>query len=286
MPVHVESFFEEVTATFSHVLVAADGHCAIIDAVLNYDPRNAHTTTQSADAIIDYVRRNALHVEWILDTHVHADHMSAAAYLKRELGGRTAIGEHVREVQALFGQLYDAEADFRTDGSQFDRLLAEGDVIELGALRIEVWHVPGHTPACLAYRVEDCVFVGDIIFMPDVGTARCDFPGGSARTLYRSVRRLLALPPATRLYLCHDYPPPGRALSAVCSVGESRAANIDIHDGVDEESFVAERTRRDAELTLPNLMLAVLQVNMRAGELPPPAANGTRYLKIPLNVLG
>lgn len=286
MQSHVETFFEPFTSTFSHVLVAPGGRCAVIDPVLDYDPRGARTATRAADAIVDYVARERLTVDWILETHVHADHLSATDYLKQRLGGRTAIGEGVRAVQALFKPIFDAEAGFPTDGSQFDRLLADGEALELGPLTIEVWHTPGHTPACVSYRVEARVFVGDVVFMPDVGTARCDFPGGSARALYHSVRRLLALPPQTHLHLCHDYPPATRALASVCTVAETRAANVDIHDGIDEDTFVAKRARRDAQLDLPQLILPAIQVNMRAGALPPPAANGVRYLKLPLNTLG
>lgn len=287
MGLHVETFFEPVTATFTHVLVDEDsGRCAVIDPVLDYDSRSARTATTAADRVVDYIRRRYLETEWILETHVHADHLTASAYLKRIVGGQTAIGTHVREVQDYFRNIYNAGADLRPDGSQFDRLLNDGDVIHVGALALEAMHTPGHTPACMAYRVQDVVFVGDIIFMPDVGTARCDFPGGDPRALYRSVRRILGLPRETRLFLCHDYPPEGREVCAVCTVTEERASNTDIHDGVLEEDFVAERTRRDRGLELPRQMLPALQVNIRAGEFPPPESNGVRYLKLPLNLLG
>ncbi len=282
----VESFFEPFTETWSHLLIAPEGCCAILDPVLDYDYRSGRTGTASAGRIAARVRERGLTVEWILETHVHADHLSAGDHLRRTLSGRLAIGEHVCEVQQRFARLYGAGADFRSDGSQFDRLFTDGERFRLGSLEIEVLHGPGHTPACVAYRVGTAVFVGDLIFMPDVGTARCDFPGGSARALYRSVRRILDLPPDTVLYFCHDYPPEGRERSAYASVAAQRAANIDIHDGIGEDEFVARRLARDAGMPLPRLMLPALQVNMRAGALPPAEADGVQYLKIPLNVLG
>lgn len=282
----IESFFEPFTETWSHLLIAPEGVCALIDPVLDYDYRSGRTGTRSADRLRARVRELGLRVEWILETHVHADHLTAGDYLRRTLGGRLAIGAHVCDVQALFARLYAAGPEFCSDGSQFDRLLHDGDTLALGSLTIEVLHGPGHTPACVAYRVGDAVFVGDLIFMPDVGTARCDFPGGSAQALYRSVRRILDLPPDTVLYFCHDYPPEGRACSAHATVAGQRAANIDIRDGIGEDEFVARRRARDAGLPLPRLMLPALQVNMRAGALPPAEADGVHYLKIPLNVLG
>lgn len=287
MPVpEVESFFEPFTETWSHLLIAPEGGCAILDPVLDYDYRSGRTGTASVGRLAARVRERGLTVEWILETHVHADHLSAGDHLRRTLGGRLAIGEHVCEVQQRFARLYGVGADFRSDGSQFDRLFTDGERFRLGSLEIEVLHGPGHTPACVAYRVGPVVFVGDLIFMPDVGTARCDFPGGSARALYRSVRRILDLPPDTVLYFCHDYPPAGRARSAHATVAGQRAANIDIRDGIGEDEFVARRLARDAGTPLPRLMLPALQVNMRAGALPPAEADGVHYLKIPLDVLG
>ena len=287
---HIESFFDPATSTFSYlVLDPASQRCAIIDSVLDYDPKSGRTRTTSADRLIERVNALGASVEWILETHVHADHLSAAAYLKDRLGGHTGIGERLPAVQQVFGKLFNAGPDFATDGSQFDRLFADGERLMLGGLSIEVLHTPGHTPACVSYRVSDgeeqVVFVGDTLFMPDTGTARCDFPGGDARTLYRSVRRLLSLPPQTRLYLCHDYPPGGRAASEYTTVAEQRARNIHIHDGIDEDAFVEMRSRRDATLDMPVLILPSVQVNMRAGQLPEPEDNGVRYLKIPLDAL-
>jgi glyoxylase-like metal-dependent hydrolase (beta-lactamase superfamily II) len=282
----VESLFEPLSGTYTHVVYdRPGGHAAVIDPVLDFDACRGRTSHVSADAVIAAVRRLDLNVDWILETHAHADHLSAAPYLQSRLGGQTAIGAHIRTVQATFKRLFHLEDAFATDGSQFDRLLQEGDTLALGGLTLVAWHVPGHTPADMAYRVGDAVFVGDTLFQPDVGTARCDFPGGDARTLYRSIRRLLALPPATRLFMCHDYPPAGREPSPSCSVAEERAHNIHVHDGVDEARFVALREARDAALALPQLMIPSIQVNVRAGQFPPPEANGVRYLKLPIDAL-
>lgn len=283
---HIESFFEPVSATFSHVLHGHGPECAVIDPVLDYDYRAGRYSTHSADQLLAYIRQHQLQVQWILETHVHADHLSAAAYIKQHAGGQTAIGAQVCQVQALFKPIFDLEPEFPTDGSQFDRLLHEGDRLALGELTIEVWHTPGHTPACVSYKVEEALFVGDVLFMPDVGSARCDFPGGNAHALYASVQRIYALPESTRLILCHDYPPAGRELSRECSVAESRRANMDLRAGISEAEFVAQRQARDAAMDMPSLILPALQVNVRAGELPAPAANGRRYLKIPLNSIG
>jgi len=253
--------------------------------VLDYDPKSGRTRTTSADRILEHVRANRLQVAWILETHAHADHLSAAPYLKKQLGGRIAIGDRITQVQKVFKGLFNLEPEFHPDGSQFDVLLPDGASIELGALSGKVLAVPGHTPACVAYQFGDAVFVGDTLFMPDVGTARCDFPGGDARALYRSVRRLLALPAETRLFLCHDYPPSDRSVAFVSTVAEQRAHNIHVHDGITEDQFVEMRTRRDATLEMPVLILPAVQVNIRAGELPPPDANGTSYLRIPINAL-
>lgn len=283
----VKAFFDEDTFTVSYVVTdPATRHCAVIDSVLDYDPASGRTSYASADAIIDFIRTERLAVDWVLETHVHADHLSAAPYIKAAVGGVTAIGEYVRAVQKVFGDLFNAGTGFATDGSQFDRLFADGDTFHIGELEASVLHTPGHTPACVSYHIGDAVFVGDTLFMPDYGTARTDFPGGDARTLYRSIRRILSLPAATRIFLCHDYKAPGR--EEYCwqtSVGVQCRDNVHVHDGVGEEQFVAMRTGRDRELDMPRLILPSVQVNMRAGELPPPEGNGTRYLKIPLNVL-
>ncbi|MDQ7912961.1 MBL fold metallo-hydrolase [Pseudomonas sp. 102515] len=285
MTPRIEPFFDATTSTFTYVIYEAPGsRCAIVDSVLDYDPHSGRTATLSADRVACFVRDQGLTVEWLLETHAHADHLSAAPYLRRQLGGRIAIGEGIRRVQGAFKDVFNLEPEFRLDGSQFDHLFQPDEVFHIGALTARALHVPGHTPADMAYQVEeDHVFVGDTLFMPDVGSARCDFPGGSARDLYRSIRRLLTLPVATRLYLCHDYPPAGREARHETSVGEERALNVHVRDGVDEDAFVALRTRRDATLSMPTLILPAIQVNIRAGTLPPAEANGRRYLKIPID---
>ncbi len=283
----IQTFFDPATATLSYVVYEKDGsECAIIDPVLDYDPKAGRTSTRSADQIIGFVQQHQLKVSWLLETHAHADHLSGSAYLRQKLGGRTAIGAAIRQVQGVFRDLFHLEPEFRTDGSQFDHLFEDGETFRIGALAARALHVPGHTPADLAYQIEDqCVFVGDTLFMPDVGTARCDFPGGSAHQLYQSIRRLLALPPETRLFMCHDYPPPDRTVREETSVAEERSHNIHVHDGIDEEAFVQLRTRRDTSLEMPVLLLPSVQVNIRAGELPPADEQGTSFLKIPLNRL-
>lgn len=286
MQSNVRAFFDPATWTVTYVVyAAAGGACAIVDPVLDYDPKAGRTATASADKVIGFVREQGLQVEWILETHAHADHLSAAPYLRKHLGGRIAIGERIRTVQGVFRKIFNLEPQFRLDGSQFDHLFADGETFRIGGLHAQAMHVPGHTPADMAYRIGDAVFVGDTIFMPDVGTARCDFPGGDATTLYRSVRRLLALPGDTRLFMCHDYPPEGRAAKWEATVAEQRAGNIHIRDGVSEAEFVAKRTARDRTLQMPTLILPAIQVNIRAGEMPPPEANGVSYLKIPVNAL-
>lgn len=285
-----EAFFDTGTSTFSYlVLDTASKRCAIIDSVLDYDPKSGRTRTTQADRLIARVRELGATVDWIIETHAHADHLSAAAYLKAKLGGRTGIGEHITEVQKIFGSIFNAGATFATDGRQFDQLFADGDTFSTGNLTFTVMHTPGHTPACLSYLVSDgqetIAFVGDTLFMPDTGSARCDFPGGDARTLYRSIRRLLELPASTRLYLCHDYPPNGRATTCTTTVGEQRSANIHVRDGIGEDEFVAVRTKRDATLEVPVLLLPAIQVNMRCGAFPEAEDNGVSYLKIPLNAL-
>lgn len=282
----VQSFFDPATFTFTHVVHdRVGGHAAIVDPVLDFDPASGRTRRDSADQVIAFVRDHGLTVDWILETHAHADHLSAAPYLKAQLGGRIAIGEAIRRVQGVFKPIFNLEADFPTDGSQFDHLFTDGESFSIGDLQATAWHVPGHTPADLAYVVGDAVFVGDTLFPPDVGTARCDFPGGDAHALYRSIQRLLALPAETRLFMCHDYPQTDRAPVAACTVGEQRAANIHVHEGVVEGDFVALRQARDATLGMPRLILPSIQVNVRAGHLPPPEADGRRYLKLPIDAL-
>jgi glyoxylase-like metal-dependent hydrolase (beta-lactamase superfamily II) len=278
--------FDAATWTVTYVVHNGPGSaCAIIDSVLDYDPKSGRTQHTSADKVIDYVRTHGLKVHWILETHAHADHLSAAPYLRAQLGGKIGIGAQITQVQKVFKSVFNLELGFKQDGSQFDHLLQEGEVIRLGELSGEVMFVPGHTPACAAYRFGDAVFVGDTLFMPDVGTARCDFPGGDARALYASTRKLLRLPPATRLFMCHDYPPADRPVAFETTVAEQRAKNIHVHDGVSEDEFVAMRTQRDATLEMPTLILPAVQINIRAGELPPKEDNGVAYLKIPLNAL-
>ena len=286
----IEGFFDPATWTISYLLLdTRTMNCAIIDSVLDYDPKSGRTRTHSADRLITRVRELDASLQWILETHVHADHLSAAPYLKAQLGGRVAIGAQITAVQKVFGKLFNAGDDFATDGSQFDCLLADNESFNIGALEVRALHTPGHTPACMSYVVSDgeasVAFVGDTLFMPDYGTARCDFPGGDARTLYRSIQRILSLPGETRLYICHDYLPGGREVKFVSSVAEERAENIHIHAGVDEDAFVAMRQARDATLEMPVLILPSVQVNMRAGQLPAPEVNGTRYIKIPINAL-
>lgn len=284
---HIAAFHDPQTGTVSYVLAdPATRQAAIVDPVLDFDLKSGHTATTQADRILSHLAEQALTVQWILETHAHADHLSAARYLQERVGGRIAIGEHIREVQAVFRKLYNLERDFLPDGRQFDHLFQDGETFAIGELSAQALAVPGHTPACLAYRVGDAVFIGDTMFMPDVGTARADFPGGDAATLYRSIRRLLALPPETRLFVCHDYPPGSRAPAWETTVAEQRARNLHVHDGVSEAQYVALRTARDAQLEVPTLILPSIQVNIRAGHLPPAEDNGVSYLKIPLNALG
>ena len=286
MSVCIKSFFDPATWTFTYVVYDREGgHAAIIDPVLDYDPKAARTSTASADLVADYVQEKHLQLEWILETHAHADHVSAAHYLQGRLGGKLGIGDHITQVQSTFAKIFNLEPEFRADGSQFQMLLSEGATLAVGDLSLEVLFVPGHTAACVAYKIEDAIFVGDTLFPPDVGTARCDFPGGDARTLYHSVRRLLEYPAKTRLFMCHDYPPEGRTPRAEISVAEQRDKNIHVHDGVSEEAFVALREARDRTLAKPVLILPAIQLNIRAGELPPPEANGVAYLKLPLNLI-
>ena len=286
----VEGFFDPATWTVSYlVLDERTRQCAIVDSVLDYDPKSGRTETHSAERLIARVQALGAQVQWILETHVHADHLTAAPFLKERLGGRIGIGENIRTVQRVFGTLFNAGQEFARDGRQFDHLFADDETFAIGGLRARVLHTPGHTPACITYVVEDdedtAAFVGDTLFMPDFGTARCDFPGGDARTLYRSINRVLSLPPETRLYMCHDYQPGGREVQFISTVAEERARNVHVRDGISEEEFVTMRTARDATLSMPVLILPSVQVNMRAGRFPEPEANGTRYLKIPVDAV-
>jgi glyoxylase-like metal-dependent hydrolase (beta-lactamase superfamily II) len=283
----VTAFFDEDTFTVSYVVVdPASRVCAIVDSVLDFDPASGRTSRKSADRIITFIRKNELKVDWILETHVHADHLSAAPYLRKELGGRVGIGFNVTVVQDTFGKVFNVEPEFRRDGSQFDHLFGDGGTFRIGDIEAKAIYTPGHTPACMTYVIGDAAFVGDTMFMPDYGTARCDFPGGDARRLYRSIRKILALPPETRLFMCHDYKAPGRdEYRWETTVAEERAKNVHVRDGISEDEFVAMRKSRDATLGMPRLILPSVQVNMRAGEMPPPEANGARYLKLPVDAL-
>jgi glyoxylase-like metal-dependent hydrolase (beta-lactamase superfamily II) len=282
----VHGIFDPATWTVTYVVYEKEGApCAIIDSVLDYDPKSGRTRTDSADKVIAFVREKNLSVAWILETHAHADHLTAAPYIKKKLGGKTAIGDHISAVQKVFKKIFHLESEFSTDGSQFDHLLKDGEHFSIGALSAITMYVPGHTPACVAFHIGDAVFVGDTMFMPDVGTARCDFPGGDAKTLYASVKKILSLPAETRLFMCHDYPPTDRPVAFETTVGEQRRKNIHVHDGVSEAEFVDMRTRRDATLEMPVLILPSVQINIRAGDLPPAESNGVAYLKIPLNAL-
>ncbi len=285
-PPLVHGIFDPDTWTVTYVVYEKEGSpCAIIDSVLDYDPKSGRTRTNSADKVIDFVKQKNLRVEWILETHAHADHVTAAPYLKEKLGGKTAIGDHISTVQQVFKGIFNLEAAFKTDGSQFDHLLRDEESFSIGSLTGKTLFVPGHTPACVAYQIGDAVFVGDTMFMPDVGTARCDFPGGDAKTLYQSVGKILNLPAQTRLFMCHDYPPNNRPIAFETTVAEQRANNIHVHDGISEQEFIEMRTKRDATLEMPVLILPAVQINIRAGELPPAEVNGVSYVKIPLNAL-
>lgn len=287
---YIEGLFDPDTHTISYIVMdQATRHCALVDSVLDFDPKSGRTSTASADRLIERVHALEAQVAWILETHAHADHLTAAPYLKEKLGGRIAIGEHIRKVQDVFGKLFNAGPDFPHDGSQFDHLFSDNEAFTIGSLEAVALHTPGHTPACLTYTVRDgddiAAFVGDTLFMPDYGTARCDFPGGDARTLFASINKVLSLPGGTRLYMCHDYQPGGREVQYVTTVDEERRHNVHIRDGISAEEFVAMRTARDATLAMPVLILPAVQVNMRAGHLPEPEDNGVRYLKIPLDAV-
>jgi glyoxylase-like metal-dependent hydrolase (beta-lactamase superfamily II) len=281
----IQAFFDEPTNTVSYLVAdAATRRAAVVDPVLDYDHRTGKASTKSADAILKAAADGGFQIDWVLETHAHADHLSGAPYLKLKTGSKVGIGEHIRDVQKIFRPVFNA-MDLKGDGSEFDRLFKDGERFSIGSLEVEVLHVPGHTPADIAYKIGDTVFVGDTLFMPDYGTARADFPGGDARTLYRSIRRLLSLPSQTRLFMCHDYKAPGRDYySWETTVGEERAHNAHVKDGVDEEAFVAMREARDAKLAAPLLLLPSIQVNIRAGKLPPAEANGVHYIKIPVRL--
>ncbi|WP_404416792.1 MBL fold metallo-hydrolase [Marinospirillum sp.] len=281
----VQAFFDEYTFTYSYLVKDPQSNsCALIDSVLNFDPASGKTSTSSADELVAAVRDQDLTVEWILETHVHADHLSAAPYLQKELGGKLGIGAEIKTVQEVFGQVFNEGTEFARDGSQFDHLFKDGETFHVGNLQAQVLHTPGHTPACLTYVIGDAGFVGDTLFMPDFGTARCDFPGGDARTLYQSIGKIFALPDSTRLFMCHDYKAPGRdEFRYETSVGEEKASNVHVGAGKSEEEFVRMRTERDATLDMPRLILPSVQVNMRAGQFPPAEGNGVSYLKLPLN---
>ncbi len=282
----VRAFFDPATWTLTYIVKDPNSSsCAIVDSVLDYEAASGRTKTKSADQVIAMVESENLTVEWILETHVHADHLSAAPYLHNKLGGKIGIGAHITDVQNIFGNLFNAEPEFRRDGSQFDHLFSDGDTFAIGGLTATAMHTPGHTPACMTYHIGDALFVGDTMFMPDFGTARCDFPGGDARVLYQSIQRLLALPPETRMFMCHDYMPNGREMQYETTVGEQKVSNLHVHDGVSEDEFVAMRSAKDKTLSMPTLILPSVQVNMRAGELPPAEDNGVRYLKIPLDAV-
>ncbi|MBR2575015.1 MAG: MBL fold metallo-hydrolase [Loktanella sp.] len=287
MKPEVKAFFDEATNTISYVVREPQGNtCAIVDSVLDYDPAAGRTDTTSADAIIAWVKEQGLNVAWILESHVHADHLSAAPYLQQHLGGKIGIGSNITVVQNTFGKIFNEGTAFQRDGSQFDALFNEGDTFHIGQLRADVLHTPGHTPACLTYVIGDAAFVGDTLFMPDFGTARCDFPGGSAEDLYVSIQKILALPDETRIFVGHDYKAPGRDEFAwETTVGEQKAMNIHVGAGKPLEDFVSMRTTRDAQLGMPRLILPSLQTNMRAGNLPEPEDNGARYFKVPINQL-
>jgi glyoxylase-like metal-dependent hydrolase (beta-lactamase superfamily II) len=282
----IKAFFDAETWTYTYVVSGGKGSpCIVIDSVLNYDPKSGRTSTRSADEVIQFIQGEELKLTWILETHAHADHLTAAPYLQEKLGGKLVIGDHIASVQSVFKGVFNLDKDFAVDGSQFDHLLRDGESLVFGELSLKALYVPGHTPACMAYEIGDALFVGDTLFMPDVGTARCDFPGGNARTLYQSVQKILSYPKETKLYMCHDYPPNGRAPECSTTVEAEKSSNIHVHDGISEEQFVQMRTKRDETLQMPTLILPSIQVNIRAGHFPEPENNGKSYLKIPLNLL-
>ena len=282
----VTTFFDAPTNTVTYVVRdPSSTACAVIDSVMDFDYAAGRITYASADAVIDYIQTHGLTLEWLIETHVHADHLSGAPYIQGKLGGQIGIGENITMVQDTFGKVFNEGTEFQRDGSQFDRLFTDGDTYQIGCMTVFVMHTPGHTPACMTHVVGDAAFVGDTLFMPDGGSARADFPGGDARTLYRSIQRVLSMPEGTRLFMCHDYGPNGREIRWETTVGEQRAHNIHVRDGISEDHFVATREARDATLAMPKLIIPSLQVNMRAGELPEPDDSGKRFLKVPINGL-
>lgn len=282
----IKAFFDPETWTYTYVVSGGKGSpCIVIDSVLNYDPKSGRTSTRSADEVIQFIQNEELKLAWILETHAHADHLTAAPYLQEKLGGQLVIGNHIANVQSVFKGVFNLEEGFAVDGSQFDHLLTDGESLDFGELSLKALYVPGHTPACMAYEIGDALFVGDTLFMPDVGTARCDFPGGNAKTLYQSIQKILSYPNETKLYMCHDYPPNGRSPEFCSTVGAEKSGNIHVHDGFSEEQFVQMRTQRDETLQMPTLILPSIQINIRAGHFPEPEDNGKSYLKIPLNIL-
>ncbi len=282
----IESFFDPETWTFTYVVGSdSSSSCIVIDPVLNYDPKSGRTRTQSADKVIAFIKSRGLKLEWILETHAHADHLTAAIFLKDTLGGKIAIGEQVTKVQSVFKGIFNLGDEFNANGTHFDYLLKDEEMIAFGDLSFKAIFVPGHTPACMAYQVEDSIFVGDTLFMPDIGTARCDFPGGDAKTLYKSIKKLLSFPSDTKIYMCHDYPPGGRSVRYQTTVEEQNQSNVHVNQGVKEEEFIQMRTKRDQTLEMPVLILPAIQVNIRAGRMPPSEDNGTSYLKIPINLV-
>ena len=284
--VDIKAFFDPETWTYTYVVSGGKGSpCIVIDSVLNYDSKTGRTSTHSADEVIQFIQNEELKLAWILETHAHADHLTAAPYLQEKLGGQLVIGNHIANVQSVFKGVFNLEEGFAVDGSQFDHLLTDGESLDFGELSLKALYVPGHTPACMAYEIGDALFVGDTLFMPDVGTARCDFPGGNAKTLYQSIQKILSYPNETMLYMCHDYPPNGRSPEFCSTVGAEKSGNIHVHDGISEEQFVQMRTQRDETLQMPTLILPSIQVNIRAGHFPEPEDNGKSYLKIPLNIL-
>ncbi len=282
----VQAFYEKSSGTISYVVQdPSSKNCAVIDSVLNFDFSSGRTSTESADEIIRYIEQKKLELEWIIETHVHADHLSAAPYIQEKIGGKIGIGEKIILIQDQFGKIFNEGTRFQRDGSQFDRLFKDGDQYSIGSMNARTMHTPGHTPACMVHIIEDAAFVGDTLFMPDGGTARADFPGGDARDLYRSVKRVLELPSETRLFICHDYGPGGRDAAWETTVGEQKEKNIHVRDGVTEDEFVEMRETRDSTLSMPKLIIPSIQVNMRAGEMPEKEDNGVNYIKIPINKL-
>ena len=282
----IKAFFDPETWTFTYLVHAGEGSaCVVIDSVLNYDSKSGQTTTKSVDEVAQFIAEKKLQLAWILETHAHADHLTAAPYLQSKLGGKIVIGDHITNVQKVFKGIFNLDGRFAVDGSQFDHLLQDGESLAFGDLSLKAIYVPGHTPACMAYEIRDALFVGDTLFMADVGTARCDFPGGDAKTLYQSIQKILAYPNETKLYMCHDYPPSDRPIAHLTTVSEQKQSNIHVHDGITEDAFVQMRSKRDATLEMPHLILPSIQVNIRAGHFPEPESNGESYLKIPLNTL-